>query len=230
MKVIALLLFIASLTAAEALVHIWPKSAFFHLPTRGWELLSGALLALNAVPPITNRKLAEVLSALGIALMIAPIFYYTKDTAIPGVAALLPVTGCVLVLHANTGNSTKTGTVLSWRPIVFIGLISYSLYLWHWPILAFAMYVRARPLDPLEIAVCVLTALFLSILSWRFIEQPFRKKSSGLALYPKVVFAPKLAPAGYAALGLTVLLIGPAAFSKRQKGHLGVFLPKREIS
>ncbi len=217
-KVIALLLFIASLSAAEALVHIWPKSAFFHLPTRGWELLSGALLALNAVPPITNRKLAEVLSALGIALMIAPIFYYTKDTAIPGVAALLPVMGCVLVLHANTGNSTKTGTLLSWEPIVFIGLISYSLYLWHWPILAFAMYVRARPLDPLEIAVCVLIALFLSILSWRFIEQPFRKKSSRLASYPKVVFAPALAPAGYAAFGLTVLLVGAGSIFQETKG------------
>lgn len=217
-KVIALLLFIASLASAEALVHIWPKSAFFHLPTRGWELLSGALLALNAVPPITNRKLAEVLSALGIALMIAPIFYYTKDTAIPGVAALLPVMGCVLVLHANTGSSTKAGTLLSWRPIVFIGLISYSLYLWHWPILAFAMYARARPLEPQEIAVCVLAAFLLSILSWRFIEQPFRRRSSKPASCQKVALMPKLAPAGYAAAGLTVLLIGGGSLFQETKG------------
>ncbi len=136
-----------SLVAAEALVHIWPRSAFFHLPTRGWELLAGALLAMNFIPRIASKAVAESLSAIGLALMIAPLFLYDKDTPFPGLAALVPVLGCALVIYSTENERTRVAALLSWKPIVFTGLISYSLYLWHWPIFAFTSYELLRPSD-----------------------------------------------------------------------------------
>jgi len=131
---------ILSLLAAEALVHIWPRSAFFHLPTRGWELLAGALLAMNFIPRTVSKASAESLSAIGLVLMIAPIFLYDKETPFPGLAALAPVLGCALAIYSTENERTRVATLLSWKPIVFVGLISYSLYLWHWPIFAFGCY------------------------------------------------------------------------------------------
>lgn len=81
LRTLTFILFAASLVAAEILIHIWPKSAFFHLPTRGWELLAGALLALNCLPRIRNQKLAEALSLLGLALTIIPIFVFTEKNS-----------------------------------------------------------------------------------------------------------------------------------------------------
>ena len=166
---------VLSLVAAEALVHIWPRSAFFHLPTRGWELLAGALLAMNFIPRIASKAVAESLSAIGLALMIAPLFLYDKDTPFPGLAALVPVLGCALVIYSTENERTRVAALLSWKPIVFTGLISYSLYLWHWPIFAFTFYELLRPLTFLESFLCVLVAVAAAVFSWRFIEQPLRR-------------------------------------------------------
>ncbi len=145
-----------SLVAAEVLVHIWPRSAFFHLPTRGWELLVGALLAMRFIPRIANKAIAEYLSAIGLVLMIAPLFLYDKETPFPGLAAIVPVLGCALMIYSTENERTRVAALLSWKPIVFTGLISYSLYLWHWPIFAFTSYELLRPLAFVEAFFCVL--------------------------------------------------------------------------
>jgi peptidoglycan/LPS O-acetylase OafA/YrhL len=211
----------ASLIAAEVLVQIWPKSAFFHLPTRGWELLVGAMLAMGLFPKIGNNIAANVLSLGGLCLMIAPLFLYTKETAFPGVAALAPVLGAAFLIQGTEGQRGRITASLSSKPVVFIGLISYSLYLWHWPILAFATYALARPLQPSEASLCVLIAFAAAVFSWRYVEQPFRKRSAGpLRVFPvlKGFSVPALTPSGYAALTLTVILIAFGSFFQKSKG------------
>jgi len=220
---------VLSLLAAEVLVHIWPRSAFFHLPTRGWELLAGALLAMNFIPRIASKAVAESLSAIGLALMIAPLFLYDKATPFPGLAALVPVLGCALVIYSTENERTRVATLLSWKPIVFIGLISYSLYLWHWPIFALTSYELLRPLTFLEGFLCVLVALSAAIFSWRFIERPFRrpsKRPSTAPAHPRLVFIPSIGRAGQFAFVLTAMIIACGSFFQESKGAAWRFPPE----
>jgi peptidoglycan/LPS O-acetylase OafA/YrhL len=223
---------ILSLLAAEALVHIWPRSAFFHLPTRGWELLAGALLAMNFIPRTASKARAESLSAIGLVLMIAPIFLYDKETPFPGLAALAPVLGCALVIYSTANERTRVATLLSWKPIVFVGLISYSLYLWHWPIFAFATYELVRPLTSLEAFLGALVAVAAAVISWRFIEQPFRrggKRPSEARSPARWLFIPAIGRAGQVAVALTALLIAAGSFFQESKGAAWRFPPEVRV-
>ena len=154
-----------------------PSSTFFLLPTRAWELLVGSLLAI--LPPVFSRapmSLRQVLSALGLILLIWPIFAYHKETVFPGAAALPPCLGAALVIWSNGASQTLIGRLLSLRPVVFVGLISYSLYLWHWPLFAFGTYWSIGA-TPLNLRLLLLAGGFLlAVLSWRFVETPFRKR------------------------------------------------------
>jgi len=228
-KLAVLTLCVLSLLAAEVLVHIWPRSAFFHLPTRGWELLVGALLAMKFIPRIATKALAESLSAIGLVLMIAPLFLYDKETPFPGFAALAPVLGCALVLYSTENERTRVAALLSWKPIVFIGLISYSLYLWHWPIFAFTTYELLRPLTFLEALFCVLVAVSAAVISWRFIEQPFRrpgKRPSKVAARPRWFFIPSIGRSGQLAVAFTAVLIAFGSFFQESKGAAWRFPPE----
>ncbi len=198
-----------SLLFAEVTVHIWPRSAFFHLPARGWELLAGAVLAMDLLPKTANRQAREALSSIGLALMAAPVFLYTKETVFPGFSALPPVAGCALIIYATGAGQTKAERFLSWKPVVFTGLISYSLYLWHWPILALASYVVLRPLEPMESLICAGSSILLAVISWQYIEKPFRKRLAirlGSLVAFKRFSIPALMPSGYAAIGVTIIL------------------------
>ena len=155
------------------------KSATFYLaPTRAWELLVGSIIALNAIPSIKNNFLRSSTALLGMVFITYSIFFYTEATPFPGCAALLPVLGSGLLLFSGHGNSTAVGKVLSFRPFVFTGLISYSLYLWHWPLLVFSRYYLMRALTPSETVGIITLTFIVSISSWKFIEQPFRGKTS----------------------------------------------------
>ena len=152
-----------------------PKWAFFLLPARGWELLVGALLAI--LPQKTIRPLCdEAWAGLGLVLVLVPMFFFDRQTAFPGPAALLPVVGAALLIW--TGGETKIGKLLGWRALVKVGLVSYSLYLWHWP---FVVFAREMVLElTLTWKISLLAASLLAgYLSWRWIEMPFR---SGLLL------------------------------------------------
>ncbi len=220
---------VVSLIAAELLVHVWPRSAFFHLPSRGWELLAGALLAMNFIPRVASRAFAEILSAAGLVLMIAPLFLYDKETAFPGLAALVPVLGCALLIHATGSRLTGIAAFLSWAPVAFIGLISYSLYLWHWPIFAFANYALVRQLTAFETSLCVLIAFFAAFISWRFIERPFRRRSawsSELLAKRQWFLVPVLNRSAQAAFLVTALLIASGSFFQESKGAFRRFSPE----
>jgi peptidoglycan/LPS O-acetylase OafA/YrhL len=146
--------------------------AFYLLPPRAWELLAGALLALGAVPEIRHRLACEAISLAGLAAIVAAVVLYKSNTVFPGVAALPPVLGAAALIHCGQG--TMAGKALSLRLPVAIGLISYSLYLWHWPLIVFTGYRQGMDLRPLQSAAVIAASLAAAWLSWRFIERPFR--------------------------------------------------------
>ena len=170
---------IASLVLALIYVEISQRYAFYLLPFRGWELLAGALIAAGAVPGRASAATREIVSVLGAALLVISLFCYDESLLFPGYVALLPVIGTVAIIWANTGYLTRIGKCLSWGPITAIGLISYSLYLWHWPVLVLSRYLAApyAEFNWVMKFCCVAICLLLAYATWYFVEQPVRKKA-----------------------------------------------------
>jgi peptidoglycan/LPS O-acetylase OafA/YrhL len=155
----------------------YPSATFFLLPTRAWELLLGGLICF--APESTRLKdwKITVLSWLGLGLIVISGLYFTKSTQFPGLNALLPCGATALLVYMNSLRLTPAGRMLASKPIVFVGLLSYSLYLWHWPILAFLRYrVGERIPNPLGVAALGLS-FACAWLSWRFVETPFRTQA-----------------------------------------------------
>jgi peptidoglycan/LPS O-acetylase OafA/YrhL len=165
---------LASLALSITGVSTAPTATFFLAPSRIWELLVGALLALNAIPQIQRPLPAALLGLTGLAAIGYSVFEFSSGTPFPGVNALFPVLGAALVIHSGTGTRSPVTRLLSAPPVVFVGLISYSLYLWHWVLLVFIRYFLVRPLTGLEAGQTLIAAFIVAILSWRFIERPFR--------------------------------------------------------
>ena len=117
-------------------------------PFRAWELLAGSLLAFNAVPLMRSRALRELTAGAGLSNRRSMLRLRRKDH-LPRVAALIPVLGAVAIIHAGASGSSLAGRLLQLQPVVYIGLISYSLYLWHWPLIVLIRYAMGmEPLTP----------------------------------------------------------------------------------
>lgn len=146
--------------------------AFYLLPPRAWELFIGALIAVGAFPAIRPRWMREGVALSGLAAIAYAALSFDKTTVFPGLNALFPVLGAAaLILCAP---NTFTGRLLATGPMVGIGLISYSLYLWHWPLIVFTEYVTDTQLTG-WVSVAVISGSFLAaFLSWRYVERPFR--------------------------------------------------------
>lgn len=151
-------------------------AGFYVLPTRAWELGLGIIAALLSVG-ISSVVLAEAVSIAGLAAIITAAFAYTDATPYPGVAALAPTLGALAIIVANERRTTKIGALLSTRILVWIGLISYSLYLWHWPLFVFAKLASPVPLNGYAMAGLSVLAVFIAWLSYDYIETPFRLKT-----------------------------------------------------
>ncbi len=167
----------ASLFIATRNVVDRPLAAFYNANGRFWELLLGAVLALGLVPPVRGRWVPEAMAGVGLAMILAALALFDHHTVFPGLSALVPTIGALLLLWAGEqGRSTIVGRLLSFAPFAGIGLISYSLYLWHWPILAVYRYLTLG-VQPGLVREALLLAVMVvvSILSWRFIEAPFRR-------------------------------------------------------
>jgi peptidoglycan/LPS O-acetylase OafA/YrhL len=158
-----------------------PTVAFYFAPLRAWELLIGTVVSQRYVPAICGKIARNLAAIAGLLLILVPAMYYDAATHFPGLAALPPCIGAALVIAAGETGKSLVGRLLSWRPIVFIGLISYSLYLWHWPIITFLeasyFHVDYDSTKRLKLAVLV-ASLIVGTLSWRFIEKPFRIRRS----------------------------------------------------
>ena len=153
-----------------------PVTAFYLLPSRLWELMLGALVAAAPVPVLPDFVRGGIALA-GIAAIAAGIAFLSDATPFPGFAALLPCGGAASIIFAGNAGDTPVTRMLSSAPAVFVGKISYSLYLWHWPILIFARTALARDPDLAESALLIALSFLLSVLSWRYVEQPFRRRA-----------------------------------------------------
>ncbi|MFM2194281.1 MAG: hypothetical protein RLZZ460_951 [Chloroflexota bacterium] len=162
---------VASFALSLWLTDASPSRAFYLLPTRVWQLGVGGLLALAGVMGTSRR--AGAIAWAGLAVVALAGVVLSAETPYPGLAALLPTAGAVALLY---GGAAPSGPVrlLTAAPLRLLGKISYSLYLWHWPLLVLPLLFLERALTGVEIVVAVAAAIGISWVSWRFVEQPFR--------------------------------------------------------
>ena len=187
---------VASFLAALAGNLFYPVFNFFSPVTRAWELSVGSLLAANIIAPPRCRAWAAAAAGAGLALLAYSVTLHDPRGFFPGAGSVPPVLGSVLVIWAGSGPfQTLPSRLLALAPLAFIGKISYSLYLWHWPILKmmdrpFLDFLAGRGLlesfSPGQMRlVLAMVSILVATLSWRFIEQPFR---NGLSLSQKRLF------------------------------------------
>jgi peptidoglycan/LPS O-acetylase OafA/YrhL len=171
---------VAVMLAASFAASVWavkaaPTAAFYLAPYRFWEFLMGAGLVMWR-PAMPSRLAATAMGLAGLAMIAYAGVTLSRGAAFPGAAAILPCLGTTLLIHAGTAQQNVVARLLGRKPVVFIGLISYSLYLWHWPVFVFAQVWLFRAPTGWESAGLAALTFMLSVLSWRYVEQPFRHK------------------------------------------------------
>ena len=155
--------------------HAFPAAAYFITPTRAWEFGAGAMVVLlmrTWVPPL---GVARLLRWLGVGGLLAAAWWFTGATAFPGYAAALPVIATAAIIVAgDTGRADPSDVVVRLRPVQWLGDVSYSMYLWHWPLLVFAPYVLGHTLKTPELLALLILCLVLAGLSKRYVEDATR--------------------------------------------------------
>lgn len=182
-----------------------PAAGYFVTPGRAWEFGAGGLLAYFAwSPSVALAQLRTAAVWLGLVFIAFTIFFYTTETPFPGATALVPVAGTLLVIWGDLPETRWSPRVLlSLRPVTWIGDVSYSLYLWHWPLIILLPYAIARPLGNRERVAIILVSIVLAWLTKRFVEDPIR---SGRPLVSRPAWVSLVA-----CLGASVLVIAGAA-------------------
>lgn len=205
---------VGSLAACIGAAFVAPAAGFYLLPCRAWELLAGAFLAMAVMdkgwlPP--TRLWREIAGGAGLALIVGSMLTLRETDVFPAWNAIAPCLGAGLVIWAGTGTDLLplANRALSWSPFRFIGNISYSFYLVHWPIAAFWEYRLMRPPTMGEGLALVALSIILATLIWQFFEQPGRRKTA--------VPAQRLAIIGSAAAVLVALGLGMATYRVPQR-------------
>jgi peptidoglycan/LPS O-acetylase OafA/YrhL len=173
---LAIFLFVltaVSMILSEYAAHNHRSAAFFLLPTRSWELMLGSLIWFLPENLSNYGRAKRLLTFLSLCSLLAVSLLYTKATTFPGFHALIPCLATATVIYLGN-HSQNSFSMLQRGPLVTLGLISYSLYLWHWPIFAFSRELLGADLNLwLRLSLCGL-AFLIAFLSWKYIEQPFR--------------------------------------------------------
>lgn len=188
LPLIALICFVSFALAEHAIATGRQQAAFFLLHLRAWEIGVGTILAIACPRSPTNRTVIEALALLAAAAILLPLIVYDGTTPFPGHAALPPVLGAAALIWLNAGGRSAVGRALSWRPAVFVGRISYSVYLWHWPIMVFDRVMAGSP-TTIRALICVALSLLVGAASWRWIERPFRDPAISLQGHQRVLSA-----------------------------------------
>jgi len=223
--VILVLFFISLAVSAFTVVHD-EKTAFYMPYTRAWELLLGTILSLGAWPKMRGAIERNLATLIGIGMIGWSVLRYTPHTRFPGLAALLPCVGTALIIGAGEHGRSLISACLAWRPVVFIGLISYSLYLWHWPLVVLSQYgilfnlgtavphkwaylLSSQSTNKLFV---ILFSFIAAILSWRFVERPFRSYPRRIQRRPLFYSSGAIATA---LILLSALVINAHGFERR---------------
>lgn len=236
MRVICLGLAVASLAVSIACAFGDAKLAGFYLIfSRAWELLLGTLLALGTVPRCRTQGSAEAIGFTGMAMIALAMVAFTPATPFPGYAALLPAVGAAMVIHSGRDHKTVVARVLSLRPFAFIGLISYSLYLWHWPVMVFQrtdqLFVMTNS-KLIERGVVLGASLVLATLSWWLVERttrdrnrlPTRTLMTGSAIAAAIIAVSAVAVIAYDGLPgrFSPAVVRVAGFLKTDEHAMGI--------
>ena len=168
---------ITTLALASFALSLWavnrnPAAAFYSSPTRAYELMFGALIAIGVFPIVKSKYLSEALTLAGFALIALSAIAFNTGTPFPGSNALIPCLGAALIIHCGATHNTAIAKLLSLTPLTFLGGISYALYLWHWPALVFArwQYLTAAPAAAICLALSI--AFFMAFASTYLLEKP----------------------------------------------------------
>jgi peptidoglycan/LPS O-acetylase OafA/YrhL len=165
---------LASFVLCVVGTHIEPSAAFYLAPFRAWELLAGALLAVARFAPPSDARVRAGVALLGLLLIAGTDLLLSPNTPYPGGWALVPCAGAMAILYASCDRTLSVGKVLDNPVMRRIGLWSYSLYLFHWPLLVLAQYYAFDPLSVSQRCILLASTFLLGALSWRYVEQPFR--------------------------------------------------------
>jgi peptidoglycan/LPS O-acetylase OafA/YrhL len=163
-----------SFVASAVQVYVEPTGAFYMVYFRAWELLVGGLVAIGVFPVIRQQLALEAIALAGLAAIVVALRFYDKTTPFPGLAAVLPCVGASAIIYAGGCSGNMVSRLLGLPPVRFIGLISYSLYLWHWPL--FVFYTRFYDLVGAAKKELLVVAIIVATASWWFVERPFRQK------------------------------------------------------
>ena len=186
---------IGSFVLAIMATSLAPTAGFYLLPTRMWELMLGAALMLRRPPAIGNRLLMEFLGLAGFGLIAYGFLTISESDPFPGYNALFPCIGTALLIYVgqNPPTADRAATlatrILQFGPFVWIGLISYSLYLVHWPINSFVHYLSLQNISVPTVIAMMVGSLALATFSWKYVEQPFRQKRPFTAPLPIFAFS-----------------------------------------
>lgn len=212
---ILILLFTASFSLSVFLSYQGASSNFYILPSRIWEFLFGTFLALflqrKARP--NNSELSDVISLTGLLLIAISVVKLDENTPFPGWYTIYAVLGAGLII-ASCDNSRYIKKILEYKYLIFIGYISYSAYLWHHPVFAYYRYTSVNEPQAIVFMALILLTLFLSFLTWKYVETPFRDK--------RIVSA--RAVAVYSFIGIALFAgVGYAGYSVEGRVPFGVF-------
>jgi len=190
---IATALFVVSLVWAQTVIVSNHSFAYYMLFTRAWELLAGAIVALLVHSGFRTKNIVnELMAFTGLLTIILSFIFVSESDSVPGIAALPLILGASLLILSGVSYKTYIGRILSLKLFVAIGLVSYSAYLWHWPILAFLRYTLVD--INLKVALIVIFVTFaMAIISYFLIESPLRKNDiSTRSVYIWYFFIPAL--------------------------------------
>jgi peptidoglycan/LPS O-acetylase OafA/YrhL len=202
-----------SFAGCVAFTYLKPEWAFYHLPTRAWELLAGCILASvhPSAPGADYKKLLGTsLSVAGLSLIVVSFFLIKAGPTFPGYHAIPPVLGAVCILASGPFGSRWTEQLLSAGPMVLIGQMSYSLYLWHWPIFSFVDYKLYLASPIVRVALKVFLSAVASSLCFFLIERPGKVHLND----------PRRRPLAFGLLASTLLLFVPLGFAIRKANYI----------
>ena len=200
-----------------------PDANFYLAPSRAWELLTGSICALLLMQSRSEPPSSNFISLAGMGLIVFSIFYFDEETPFPSIYALLPVLGTALIIVFGN-ERTWVARLLSYPVFVGIGLISYSAYLWHQPLFAFARIRSGLEADQSLLLVLAAASFALAAASWHFVERPFRQGPQSLLTTRRAVFGFSAAISlGFIAFGAYGVASGgiPARATERLKGDVG---------
>jgi peptidoglycan/LPS O-acetylase OafA/YrhL len=213
-----LALTIASFIAATYYIKLDENAVFFLYPFRAWEMFLGTLIALKPLPISRSSTLRHFSAGAGLICIAVPAVYYDSSTLFPGLAALAPCLGAMLIIDSARTHSTWLSVLLSTRPFVYIGKISYSLYLWHWPIFVLFSYIKPQGITVNDSMIMLVVTFAASAVSYALVEKPIR--SGQIALFKKAL------PTYATTFALTFILAGLGFLVYKKDGMDERFSPE----